>query len=550
MTVGSLFTQSSSLFIGAYGIVVNRIVSNGIRHTSTTVNGIVANRIRHTSTTTLAATLSPYAELVKEVSTTRSLSQVSALLHWDSMVTMPQTDSHHAARGEQSAALASVIHTLSTSPRMEELINAVDPSTLTNARERANFKLMEKAFRESKCIPDSVQRRKATVTNDAYVSWTKARDSSDFETFKESLRACFDTAREIALLRMDDQNGSVYDKMLDDFETGLPSSRVTEIFSQVERFLPPLIDRVLSSGREPVNAPLSGKFPIASQTSFNAHVVKSLGFHGRSDVSVHPFTTSFSPSDVRITTRFDENEWYQGLAGSVHEAGHALYEGGLRGNEAVDSPLSMGTHESQSLFWERHVGMSKAFVKFMGGEWRKVFGRVDSDEDIHRAINGVKRSFIRVEADELTYPMHILLRTRIERSIVEGEADVEDIPRLWNEGMKELLKVDVPSDDQGCLQDVHWSGMAIGYFPTYLIGAVAAAQLEHYVRLDLEDFDGIVERGEFKVIEDWLKEKVHVHGSEHESIDDLFESQLGERLEPKYFLKYLKEKYEGLYGLN
>lgn len=377
----AIFTQSSSLLIMANGMADG--MANWMRHSST--------RLPASTSTRLASTLSPYAELVKEVSTTRSLSQVSSLLHWDSMVTMPQTDSHHAARGEQSAALASVIHTLSTSPRIEELINAVDPSTLTTARERANFKLMEKAFRESKCIPDSVQRRKATVTNDAYVSWTKARESSDFEIFKESLRACFDTAREIALLRMDDQNGSVYDKMLDDFETGLPSSRVTDVFCEVESFLPPLIDRVLSSGKEPVKVPLSGKFPIAKQTTLNSYIVKKLGFHGRSDVSVHPFTTSFSPSDVRITTRFDENEWYQGLAGSVHEAGHALYEGGLRGNEAVDSPLSMGTHESQSLFWERHVGMSKAFVRFMGGEWRKVFGRVDEDEDIHRAINGVKR---------------------------------------------------------------------------------------------------------------------------------------------------------------
>ncbi|GMI03886.1 hypothetical protein TrRE_jg9642 [Triparma retinervis] len=409
-----------------------------------------------------ALSASSLEDLVEEVATTRRLEQVSELLHWDSMVTMPQTDGHHAARGVQSQALAGVIHERSTSPKIGALIAAVDEKCL-EGKELANFRLMVKAYKESCVIPKDLERRKAQVSSDAYVAWTKAREASDFDLF----------------------------------------------------------------------SPLLGE-----------------AFSGRSDVSVHPFTTSFSPSDVRITTRFDEGEWYQGLAGSVHEAGHGMYEANLDGEcRAVNSPLSMGTHESQSLFWERHVGMSRAFSKFMGPKWREAFGREESDEEIYRAVNTVKRSLIRVEADELTYPLHVILRTRIERDVVNGKVSVGDIPALWNSGMKAMLDVDVPEDSKGCLQDVHWSGLAIGYFPTYLIGAVAAAQLEHHARMELGNFDELIERGEFDAIQAWLRGKVHRHGSEHSSIDELFKEQLGEELKSSYFIKYLTDKYSSIYDL-
>ena len=494
-----------------------------------------------------ALSASSYESLVDEVSTTRRLEQISALVHWDSMVTMPQTDNHHAARGLQSQALAGVIHERSTSPEIGKLIAAVDETTL-KGKELANFRLMSKTYKESCAIPAELEKKKAQVSNDAYVSWTKAREASDFNMFSPLLNEAFSVAGEVAALRMDGE-ASVYDKMLDDFERGLPSARVGEIFDEVEAALPPLIERVLASQNAPDPRPLSGDFPLAAQEEFNKEIVAALGFKGRSDVSVHPFTTSFSPADVRITTRFDEKEWYQGLAGSVHEAGHGIYESNLDGDLTVDSPLSMGTHESQSLFWERHVGMSRAFVKFMGPRWRKAFGREESDEEIYRAINTVKRSLIRVEADELTYPLHVILRTRIERDVVNGKVAVEDIPRLWNEGMKEMLDVEVPEDSKGCLQDVHWSGLAIGYFPTYLLGAVAAAQLEHHARVELGNFDELIERGEFDEIQAWLRDKVHRHGSEPSSIDELFKEQLGEELKSSYFIKYLTDKYSRIYGL-
>jgi len=208
----------------------------------------------------------------------------------------------------------------------------------------------------------------------------------------------------------------------------------------------------------------------------------------------------------------------------------------------------MGTHESQSLFWERHIGKGKPFWKWATPILNKAFDNFDYTHDqIYKAINNVKSSLIRVEADELTYPLHIILRYKIEKDIIGGTLKVEDIPKRWNEEMKQMLNVDVPSDKDGCLQDIHWSLMAYGYFPTYLIGGITAAQLYHYCQTDVEDMEEKIEKGEFGEIRDWLTEKVHRHGKRYRSLDDLLEAQLGEKLNPKYFIDYLTKKYTELY---
>jgi carboxypeptidase Taq len=266
-------------------------------------------------------------------------------------------------------------------------------------------------------------------------------------------------------------------------------------------------------------------------------------------VSVHPFTTSFGSADVRITSRFSDKEWYQGLAGTIHEGGHAMYEQNLGSSGLeIDEFLSMGTHESQSLFWERHVGLSRPFWNYATPLLQKAFGEFSfSSEEVYGAVNAVTPSLIRVEADELTYPLHVILRYQLERDVVEGRLDVSDIPQRWKDSMKELLNVDVPNDTNGCLQDVHWSGLAIGYFPTYLIGSATAAQLAHYCRKDIPDFDEKVEGGEFAEIKEWLTSKIHRHGRRYKSLDELLQAQVGEPLNPKYFIQYLTDKYTELY---
>ena len=263
---------------------------------------------------------------------------------------------------------------------------------------------------------------------------------------------------------------------------------------------------------------------------------------------MHPFSSGISKHDVRITSRFREDEWYQGLAGSMHEAGHAMYEQNVGDSGLpIDSALSMGMHESQSLFWERHVGLSKPFWRYAAPLVQEHLGMNSSPQELYAAVNAAKRSLIRVEADELTYPLHVILRYNIERDFVEGRLDVKDIPKRWNEGMSSSLKIDVPSDAQGCLQDVHWSMLAYGYFPTYLIGAAAAAQLAHYCKKDIPDFDEKVATGEFQDIKAWMTGKVHQHGSRYKSLDEHLEAQTGEPLNPKWFIEYLTAKYTDLY---
>jgi carboxypeptidase Taq len=228
-----------------------------------------------------------------------------------------------------------------------------------------------------------------------------------------------------------------------------------------------------------------------------------------------------------------------------------MYEQNLGASAlTIDAPLSMGTHESQSLFWERHIGLSKSFWKFAAPLLKKEFGDFEyKPEEVYEAVNAVKPGLIRVEADELTYPLHVILRYRLETSVIEGDMNVDDIPRAWKEEMKNLLNVEVTSDALGCLQDVHWSALAFGYFPTYLIGAATSAQLEHYCRKAIPDMDERMERGDFQAMKTWLTDKVHRHGKRFSSLDAMLEHELGEKLNPKYFINYLTRKYTDLYKL-
>jgi carboxypeptidase Taq len=344
--------------------------------------------------------------------------------------------------------------------------------------------------------------------------------------------------------------------MLDEFEVGMSQSRIDEIFDEVQSTLVPLIAEVLASKNAPSSEPLEGTFDVSKQQELSEKLVTAIGFdrnNGRIDVSVHPFTSSISASDVRITSRFRQDEWYQGLAGTIHEGGHAIYEQNLVPSAlSIDSALSMGTHESQSLFWERHIGLSKPFWKFAYPLLKDLDGSFErySPEEVYGAVNRVSQSFIRVEADELTYPLHVILRYNIEKDVISGKLNVEDISSRWNYDMKKLLNIEVPSDDKGALQDVHWSGLAFGYFPTYLLGAIAAAQLFHYCQKDLPDLETKIENGEFEPMKAWLKSKIHKHGRRYQSLDAMLEDQLGEALNPKYFIDYLTSKYTDLYKLH
>jgi Zn-dependent M32 family carboxypeptidase len=503
----------------------------------------------HDETTTKTA----YEQLVAKLEAITHLSRASAVLSYDQQVFMPTSAS--AERGAQLAALATVLHQQKTDPELLKLMDQVDITTLDRYQKRL-IELERKSFEENARVPTELAAQAAERASKAYQEWVEARKAKDFSMFETTLEQCFELSQKVAAAKKGDSD-NLYDFMLDEFEMGMTKQRIDDLFRQVQETLVPFIEKVLDAKEKgPTTDALHGEFDIQRQQDLSEKLVKAIGFNsdrGRIDVSVHPFTSSMSPSDVRITSRFRIDEWYQGLAGSLHEGGHAIYEQGLPKSALnVDTALSMGTHESQSLFWERHVGLSKAFWNYATPIAHEALPQLSkySSEELYGAINAVSdESLIRVEADELSYPLHVILRYNIEKDVIGGRLAVSDIPERWNSDMKRYLKVDVPSDDKGCLQDVHWAYMAFGYFPTYLIGAIASAQLFHYCSKDMPDISAQMERGEFTQIKDWLLKTVHQHGRQYTSLDELLEDQLGETLNPKYFLNYLIEKYSDLYKL-
>jgi carboxypeptidase Taq len=500
-----------------------------------------------------------YQELLTKLETITHLERASSVLSYDQLVFMPSSAA--ADRGAQMSALAGVLHGMKTDSDLKELLERVleldnqQPGDLDGDALKL-IALERKDFVENERVPASLATKAAGLSSSAYGDWVAARENKDFAAFAPTLRECFDTAMETAKAkRGEDESKTLYDQMLDQFEVGMGQARIDEIFEEVQSALVPLIANVLASPSKPSSEPLKGTFDIAKQQQLSEKLVSAIGYdkeQGRIDVSVHPFSSSMSAKDVRITSRFRDDEWYQGLAGTLHEGGHAIYEQNLRPSAvSIDRALSMGTHESQSLFWERHIGLSKPFWRFAHSSLPELDGSFEkyTPEEIYGAVNRVKNSFIRVEADELTYPLHVILRYNIEKDVIGGKQEVADLSKRWNDDMKALLDVDVTSDDKGVLQDVHWSALAFGYFPTYLIGAITAAQLYHYCEKDIPDIESKIENGDFQPIKDWLKEKVHQHGRRYESLDSMLEDQLGEALNPKYYIEYLTAKYSELYKL-
>ena len=485
--------------------------------------------------------------------------RAQSVLSYDQLVFMPSSAA--ADRGLQMSALAGILHELKTDDALKELLERVSASETQTpeleADERRLVQLEQKAFVENERIPSELASKAAGLSSSAYSDWISAKEKQDYQAFAPTLQECFDTAMALAEAKKgnDETKTTLYDQMLDEFEVGMGQERIDTIFDEVQAALVPLIAKVLASESKPTEAPLEGTFDITKQQKLSEKLVNAIGYdskQGRIDVSVHPFSSSMSSSDVRITSRFREDEWYQGLAGTIHEGGHAIYEQNLKASAvSIDSALSMGTHESQSLFWERHIGLSKPFWRFAHQYLPELDDSFNeyTPEEVYGAVNRVSNSFIRVEADELTYPLHVILRYNIEKDVIGGKLAVSDIGGRWNADMKSLLDVDVASDDKGVLQDVHWSALAFGYFPTYLIGAIAASQLFHYCSKDIPDIDQKIESGDFEPIKEWLKTKVHQHGRRYESLDSMLEDQLGETLNPKYFIDYLTTKYSDLYKL-
>ncbi|KAK9827502.1 hypothetical protein WJX74_006289 [Apatococcus lobatus] len=488
-------------------------------------------------------------EKLKEIST---LNGISGLLGWDEMVMMPEGAAD--CRGQQKAILAGIIHDKATNPQLGELLQRLQTNGKTGDQiQSAVVREAKRDYVRNTAVPRKLAKRRAELETEGYTAWVKAREASDFSMFAPKLEEWVQLSRDIA--KSIDPKRPAYDVLLDQYEKGMTMERLDQIFEQVEDGLVPLITK-LREGTAPDTTVIAGEFDTAVQSQLCNDIVKQLGFElkrGRLDVSVHPFTGGSHPTDVRMTTRFKPDDLTEGLTGAIHETGHALYEQGRNlelDGLPINEALSMGMHESQSLLWERMVALSPAFSRFLLPRLQKAFPQLDklTAETLWPAFNAIRKpSLIRVEADEAQYPMHIILRYKLEKGLINGSVKVADLPELWNQGMQDYLGCSPPNDAQGVLQDVHWSAGLFGYFPTYTLGAMYACQIYEAAKKAIPNLEDNISDGTFPPLRQWLNESIHQVGCLYPSSDELLLAATGKELEPEVFLEYLTSKFSKLY---
>jgi carboxypeptidase Taq len=496
-----------------------------------------------------------YEELLKRSNELAYLGSAIAVLDWDQRTQIPAKG--HPHRVNQLAALARIRHTMITDPAIGEGLASVEGSELTRdpaSAEAVNVREWRRSYDRAMKIPEELAVNLARAGAEGQAVWERARPRNEWAQFKPYLERIVSLKRQEADAVGYDHEP--YDALLDMYEQGETARNLEPIFQQLTEALVPLIRRIQSSGRRPDREVLRGPFPEDAQRSFSQAVARQLGYDleaGRLDVSAHPFTTGIGPGDVRITTRYRLNDFSEAFFAVIHEAGHAIYHQGLplkHWGSPVCRPISLGINESQSRMWENMVARSQPFWQHFYPKARTVFPslREVSQEAFLHAINEVKPSLIRVEADEVTYNLHVLLRFELEVALIRGDLQVEDLPEAWNRKMDKLLGLVPPDHSRGVMQDVHWSTGSIGYFPTYTLGNLYAAQFFQKARKDLGNPEESMAQGEFGDLLAWLRQNIHSRGSTYLP-RDLLERVTGEALNPDYLIDYLEAKYSALYGL-
>jgi carboxypeptidase Taq len=479
-----------------------------------------------------------------------------AVLHWDKDVMMPTKGSQ--PRAAMLAYLAGALHEKVVSKEFRSHLDEAHAAAQANqlsGNDRAIVReVLRDVIRQEK-LPVEFVKELTLVTSEAYHVWIDARKQKNFELFAPHLKKIVELKRKEAnLVGFTD---SPYDALLDTYEPYATTKEIAAALGDLRKFLTPFLAKIRSAKGRLKSAPLTGEFDVEKQKAFCALAAGTIGYDfdaGRLDVSPHPFSTSFHPLDSRITTRYSPDDLMQSIGGVTHETGHALYEQGLPA-EYFGTPLgeavSLGIHESQSRLWENLVGKSRAFWRYFYPLLQKEFPaplQPMAFEEFYSAINDVRSSLIRVEADEVSYNLHIILRFELETALMAGELAVDDLPSVWNAKMRELLDLEVPDDSQGVMQDVHWSCGMIGYFPTYSLGNLYSAQFFAAAQRDIPALEDEMAGGQFASLLKWLREKIHVHGRLY-SAQELAKRATGEKLNSKYFADYIAKKYGELYDI-
>ncbi|WP_332693049.1 carboxypeptidase M32 [Halalkalibacter lacteus] len=480
--------------------------------------------------------------------------QALALLAWDSRTGAPKKGV--VQRSEVIGTLSSEVFSLSTSAEMGHFVHELrDDPVYTKLSDITQKSVDEchKNFERNVKIPKEEYKEYVMLQTQSESLWEEAKNKADFELFKPNLKKMVEfKKRFVGYWGYEDHP---YNTLLDDYEPGVFVDTIDKVFGELRDQLIPLVKGVTESSHQPNTEFLYKTFPRANQQALSIDILKEIGYDfeaGRLDETVHPFAIGINPNDVRVTTKYNEDDFRVALFGTIHEGGHALYEQNIA-QDLIGTPLadgtSMGIHESQSLFWEKFVGKNYGFwernydllKKHASGQFDNV-----SLDDFYFAVNQAKQSLIRIESDELTYCLHIILRYELEKALMEDKITVDELPEVWNEKMEEYLGITPSHDREGVLQDVHWSFGAFGYFPSYALGYIYSAQIKEAMESDLPNFDELVRKGEFAPIHQWLTKKVHQHGKLKKPAE-IIKDITGGGIDSKPLVRYLEEKYRRLY---
>ena len=505
----------------------------------------------------MSDTVKLYGELVAELKRTALLASCERVLSWDEQTNLPPGGAE--LRAQQLALLAGMVHERATSPRIEEWLTALESSGELgedDAPMAVNVRETRRKFDRVTKLPRRLVEELSHTTTLAQQAWVDARKKRDFTLFQPWLEKVVTLKREEAEA-VGYGDGVPYDALLDDYEPGATSREIAAVFEPLREELVALVMAIRDSGRQPDVSILTRSFPVDAQREFSLEASRAIGFDfecGRLDVAAHPFCDGFGPGDCRLTTRFDEYHFPGAFFGTLHESGHGIYEQGLD-RDAFGTPMgdsvSLGIHESQSRLWENFVGRSRAFWQCFFEPARTTFPEALADvslNDFYAAVNDVRPSFIRVEADEVTYNLHIMLRFELEQPLIAGDLLPADVPGAWNEKFTDYFGITPPDDAQGCLQDIHWSAGLMGYFPTYALGNMYAAQFFEAAQQELGDLHGQFAGREFAPLRTWLNTNIHRRGKQY-AAQDLVRIVTGQPLSHEPLIRHLHRKFDALYQL-
>ncbi|MNW41727.1 putative metalloprotease YpwA [compost metagenome] len=494
-----------------------------------------------------------YVDFLRKI---KSYEEAVALMHWDLRTGAPRKGA--AARSETIGLMSTEAFKLQTSGQMNDFLKYFNtPEVMSELDETSRRMVLnsQEDYDNSVKIPPEKYREYAELTAHAETLWEDFKENNDFNGFEPYLTKIVAMNQEF--IDYWGPKETRYDTLLNLYEPELTTEKLDQVFGQLRDRLVPLVDAIAASPNKPANPLLNKTYPANEQEKFGKFLLNEIGYDfeaGRVDESVHPFEITLNQGDVRITTQYLLNDVASAVFSSLHEGGHALYEQNIS-PDLAGTPLSQGTsmgiHESQSRFWENFIGRSRSF-------WEKYYGALQQHfpeqlegvtaEDFYRAINTVENSLIRIEADELTYNLHVIIRYEIEKMIFNEGLKVSELPKVWNEKYEAYLGITPPNDSVGVLQDVHWSGGSFGYFPSYALGNMYAAQFAHTIRKEIPEFDNLLKEGSFTPIREWLSDKIYKYGKSLKPAE-IIERVTGEELNPNYLADYLEQKYKEIYGL-